>query len=318
MDAKISNMKQHRSLYAALAVYLVIFVYGFLFLHQAGISNRIINEIWDLGHIFAYAILLIFAIHLSPRFSRLSLLFQFVFAAVFASLLGMLIEVIQLYTGRTFSLHDVLLNIIGATAAVALFSPKVRMLNRNVARIIRLAAMISLIYVAKDAIVYGYDSYEAHRQFPVLFDLSSPFEVTRWRGQMVRYKSDVFENSKVLRAKFLPARYSTLVFDHFPRDWAGYSQIKMQIYNPQETELKLEFRIHDLEHYEGISPYSDRYNSKLVLKPGWNTEIISLESVKLSPRKRRMDMQHIHQLMLYFPNLAKAKTLLIGQISLGN
>lgn len=315
-DSLINRIKQNRLVYVGLAVYLVLFIYGFLFLHQAGISNRIVNELWDLGHIFAYAILLLFVVRLSRTFSGLSLVFQFILAAIFACLLGILIEFIQLYTGRTFSLHDVLLNVVGALTAVALVSPKIKTVNHFVAMTIRLAVVVSLLFVSKNAIVYGYDGYQAHRQFPVLFDLSSPFELTRWRGQMVRVDSEEFENSQVLHAEFLPARYSTLIFDHFPRNWQGYKQLEMVIYNPADTDVKLDIRIHDLEHFEGVSPYSDRFNSKLVFKPGWNTEVISLDTIRQSPRKRPMNMRHIHQLMLYFPNLTDAKTLLIRKISL--
>ena len=318
MDTRINNSKQHRILYVGLTIYLAIFVYGFLFLHQAGIGNRIVNELWDLCHIIAYAILLVFVIRLSRTYASLSLFYQFFLAAIIASLLGMLIEFIQLYTGRTFSLHDVLLNVVGALTAVALVSPKVKAVNGLTAKVIRLAVILSLLMVSKNAIIFGYDGYEAYRQFPVLFDLSSPFELTRWRGQMVKYDSGEFENSKVLRAEFLPTRYSTLIFDHFPRDWTGFKQIELDIYNPQSVDVKLHIRIHDLAHYEGISPYSDRYNSKLILKPGWNTEIISLDDIRLSPRKRQMDMRRIHQLMLFFPNISAAKTLLIRRISLGD
>lgn len=317
MDTLITNSKQNRILYAGLAIYLVIFVYGFLFLHQVGIGNRIVNEVWDLGHIFAYAVLLMFVIRLSRTYANLPLFYQFILAALFASTLGMLIEYIQLYTGRTFSLHDVLLNVVGALTAVALVSPKVKEVNALATRAIRIAVILSLLMVSKNAIIFGYDGYQAHRQFPVLFDLSSPFELTRWRGQMVKYDVDEFENGKVLRAEFLPARYSTLIFDHFPRDWTGFKQIELIVYNPESVDVKVHIRIHDLEHFEGVSPYSDRYNSKLIFKPGWNTEIISLDDVRLSPRKRQMDMRHIHQLMLYFPNLTTAKTLMIRQVSLG-
>lgn len=312
----INSIKQDRLIYAGLVGYLAVFIYGFLFLHQAGIGNRIVNELWDLGHIFAYAILLLFVVRLSRTFSDLSLWYQFIVAAIFACLLGMLIEVIQLYTGRTFSLHDVLLNVIGAVTAVALVSPKVKTVNHLMTIAIRLAVIVSLLFVSKNAIVYGYDGYQAHRQFPVLFDLSSPFELTRWRGQMVRVDKEEFENSEVLHAEFLPARYATLIFDHFPRNWQGYKQLEMVIYNPEDVDVKLDIRIHDLAHFEGVSPYSDRYNSKLMLKPGWNTEVISLDTIRQSPRTRTMNMRHIHQLMLYFPNLTEAKTLLIRRVSL--
>ena len=312
------NRKRYRLLTAGLAIYLVIFVYGFLFLHQTGVNNRILNEVWDLSHIIAYAILLMFVIRLSRTYASLTLILQFILAAAFAFVLGMLIEFLQLYTGRTYSLHDVLLNVVGAVTAVALLSPKIKTISRLTARLIQLAVILVLMLVLKNTIIFSYDNYLAHREFPVLFDLSGPFELTRWRGQMVRYDEDVYEAGKVLRAEFLPARYATLIFDYFPRDWTGFKQIDMVIFNPEQTDLKLYIRIHDLEHHEGISPYSDRYNSKLILKPGWNTSSILLEDVRLSPRKRQMDMRHIHQLMLYFPNLEAEKTLLIRQIRLAN
>ena len=215
-------------------------------------------------------------------------------------------------------MNDVLLNVIGASIGIAFFSPKLKMLDRRLVVLIRIAVMMSLLIVYRNAIIYAYDGYQSHIQFPVLFDLSSPFEMTRWRGQWVRYESSEYENAKVLHADFLPAKYPTLIFDHFPRDWSGYKHIEIVAYNPVHDDVSLYIRIHDFAHFEKTSHYGDRYNNKLRLKPGWNTLKIDLEDIRLAPRDREMDMRRIHQLMLFFPNLSSPKTLLIREIRLAN
>ena len=316
MDPLINNSKQNRTLYVVLAIYLVIFVYGFLFLRQAGIGNRILTAVWDLGHVLGFATLMVFVFKLSTSYARLSLIMQFLLAWVSASLLGLLIEFIQSYTGRSFSLNDVLLNLIGVTIGIAFFSPGLKSINRRVAILIRTIVFISLLVIYRDAMIFAYDGYESHQQFPVLLELSSPFELTRWRGHHVRYSRLEFEQKKVLKAEFKPARYATLTFDHFPRDWSGYKYIEIVAYNPEDSDVKLDIRVHDLAHVEHKSEYSDRFNSNLMLKPGWNTSKILLEEIKNAPRKRQMDMRHIHQVIFFFPNLTIPRTILFREIRL--
>ena len=316
MDTRINNSKQHRILYVGLTIYLAIFVYGLFILRQAGIGNRILSAVWDLGHVLGFAVLMVFVYKLSKLFTRSSLIIQFLLAWVSVSLLGLLIEIIQSYTGRSFSLNDVLLNVIGVTIGISFFSPRLKSINRSVAILMRTIVFISLLVIYRDAIIFAYDGYEARQQFPVLLELSSPFELTRWRGHHVRYTVQEFEQKKVLKAEFKPARYATLTFDHFPRDWSGYKYIEIVAYNPDDNDVKLDVRVHDLEHVEHKSEYSDRYNSNLKLKPGWNTFKILLGEIKTAPRKREMDMQHIHQVIFFFPHLTNPKTLLFRKIRL--
>lgn len=316
MGSLINKIQQSRFLYAGLALYLVIFIYGFLFLHQAESVNRVLKEVWNLGHILAFAGLMILVIKISKTYSNLPLSVQFILAGILAGLLGLSIEVVQRYTGRTFSLNDVLLNVIGALTAVALYSPKLRTADGRIVIVVRLVMILCILVVSKNAIIFSFDSYQAHRQFPVLLDLSNPFELTRWRGNSVKYKVANFEQTSGLQAEFRPAKYSTLILDHFPRDWSGYKNIKFVAYNAENDKIKIEIRIHDLTHVKSGAYYSDRFNGRLNLKPGWNTMIISLHDIKQAPRKREMDMRQIHQLMLYFPNLSVPKKLLIRDIRL--
>lgn len=316
MESLINNTLRTRLLYAGLALYLAIFIYGFLFLHKGGLGNRILNETWDLGHVLGFGVLIFFIIRLSSTCSRLPLVRQFVFASLFAISLGFCIEVIQLFTGRSFSLHDVFLNVVGAVTAVAFLSPNMSTVSYRLKLIIRLAAFSSLLFVSREVIIFSYDAYQANRQFPVLVDQSTPFELTRWRGHPVRYGIDEFNQTKVLKAEFLPAKYSTLVLDYFPRDWTGYQQMIIIIYSPGAQAEKLFIRLHDLAHIENDSHYTDRFNGELILEPGWNTFTLSLNAIQHAPRKRQMDMRHIHQLMLYFPHLTENKTLLIREIRL--
>lgn len=281
-------------------------------------GNRILHEAWDLGHVFGFAALMFFIIQLSPTYTGLSLVRQFILAGLFAILLGFTVEVIQLYTGRSFSVNDVLLNVIGAITALVFLTPRFSVLDRKIKIFIRVAVILSLLLISKEVFIFSYDAYQAHRQFPVIVDQSTAFELTRWRGSTVKYTIEHFEQLKVLKAEFLPARYSTLVLDYFPRDWSAYKKIKMLVYNPEGQPEKIFIRLHDLAHVEKESPYSDRFNGEFIIEPGWNTFILSLSEIQQAPRRRQMDMRRIHQLMLYFYHLTEKKTLFIREIRLTN
>ncbi len=296
-------------------VYLVLFVYGFLILHAAEDRNRVMNELWDLGHVAGFFSLLFFLYKTSRFFNALSWQLQLLVALSAAVTLGLSIELIQYYTGRTFSIHDVYLNIVGTLAGVAVFSNWVKLQRKTIVWLLRVLVLFLMLTVSRDAIVYSLDAMHARQQFPALISLEHPFEVSRFSGAKVRMAVRQFEQHEVIEAKFMPARYSTLTLDHFPRDWSAYKTLKLDLYNGQNEAAEIHLRIHDIEHFPRAI-YTDRFNASYPLQPGWNTVQISLEAVRQAPRGREMDMTKIHQLMLYFFRQTEQRRILIRRIGL--
>lgn len=299
----------------ALIVYLALFVYGFLILHAVEDRNRIMNELWDLGHVAGFFSLMFFVYKTSRVFSGLSWRLQLLVAVTAASVLGLIIEVIQFYTGRSFSIHDVYLNIVGTLTGVAIFSNWNKFLSKKIVWLLRVLVLLLWLTVSRDAIVYSLDAMHARQQFPSLISLEYPFELSRFNGAKVHVEVVQFEQHDVIEAEFMPAKYSTLTLDHFPRDWTGYKTLKLDLYNGQDEEAEIHLRIHDIAHFPGTL-YTDRFNASYPLQPGWNTVQISLEAVRQAPRGREMDMTKIHQLMLYFFRQTEQRKILIRRIGL--
>lgn len=299
----------------ALLCYIAVFIYGFLLVHAAENRNRIVNELWDLGHVAAYFSLFFFVYKTSRFFNVLSWRMQLLVAACTAGIVGLIVEVIQRYTGRSFSWHDIYLNLVGTVTAVVLLSGWMKQQARKVSWSLRFLVLMLLSIVSLDAMVYTLDAVYARQQFPILLAPRYPFELTRLSGAKVKLSVQKFETNDVVAAEFLPARYSTLIFDHFPRDWSGYQQLKMEIYNDGDTPEELHVRLHDIDHFPDAA-YTDRFNATYQLLPGWNSILISLEAVRMAPNSRKMNMHKIHQMMLYFYKLNKRRSLLIRQLRL--
>lgn len=299
----------------AMLGYLAVFVYGFLLLHAAEDRNRIINEIWDLGHVGAYFVLIFLVYRISDTFNALSLQWQLLVAMCAAITIGLVVEFIQLYTGRSFSLNDVFLNVVGTVAGITLFTGWRKYQSRKVVWLLRVLVIILFAVISREAVIYSLDAWQARQEFPSLLSLKYPFEMTRLSGPRVKLGVMHFEEQPVAEVLFLPAKFSTLTLDHFPRDWSSYRTLRMELYNDSDDRFGLYVRVHDIKHFPR-SLYSDRFNATYLLQPGWNSILISLDSIRNAPRSRSMDMKNIHQLMLFCYKLSVQRRVLIRYIGL--
>jgi hypothetical protein len=197
-----------------------------------------------------------------------------------------------------------------------LLSKWMRSVSKWSAWVIRIAVLILLLTVSRTAILYSVDAVLARKEFPVLVSSEYPFDITRLSGAKVSLQNVVIGHEKLIEANFHPARYSTLVIDHFPRNWSGQKSLKLELYNDGDT-IEMYMRIHDMEHFPEAR-HSDRFNSQYELQRGWNTISVSLDMVQHAPASRQMDMQKIHQIMLFFHKLPEQRHILIRQVSLEN
>jgi hypothetical protein len=58
-------------------------------------------------------------------------------------------------------------------------------------------------------------------------------------------------------------------------------------------------RIHDETHLGNGFKYTDRFNKRVFLKPGWNTVVIDLLEVERAPQNRMMDLSRIENVALF-------------------
>lgn len=279
---------------------LAVICYGLFLVPNDDQASRGANEIWNLGHIAAFWIIWTFVFNLFPRFQRFSTVQLILIVLATTLVVAELIEIVQGWIGRDNEWQDVWDSGVGALLAITFCSVQIRALAQWMRIAWRVLALSTLVIVPWTVWSNLADVVIIQREFPVLSNFSTPFEMTRWR----RNHADISLHSSVgqrdyLSVTFRPGLYSTVKFKYFHRDWRGYQRLVLDLTNPETQAYKVILRIHDRWHKQHHFALSDRFNRTLVLKPGRQQIVIPLAEVARAPKTRKMDMAHLQELMLF-------------------
>jgi len=162
------------------------------------------------------------------------------------------------------------------------------------------------------------DTINAYRSFPVLSDLESPYELTRWSGNQLEIEKLGATNNHVLGITFTTDEYSNLTFESFPGDWTGFSSISFRVFNDDTNDRILILRIHDQDHRASNWDYNDRFNQVINLASGWNKISIDLNLVRVRPMNREIDMSKIEEIIIFSNNYQTSARLYFDDFRLEN
>jgi len=112
--------------------------------------------------------------------------------------------------------------------------------------------------------------------------------------------------------------YSGVSLNMFPRDWRSYKALEIGIYNPDQNIISMTCRIHDRIHVQGPQRYSDRFNRRYTIQPGWNRILIPLRDVKEAPDGRSMDLKAVMAVGLFATRLDHPRFVYLDHIRLLN
>ncbi|MBN1626088.1 MAG: hypothetical protein JW944_06140 [Deltaproteobacteria bacterium] len=151
----------------------------------------------------------------------------------------------------------------------------------------------------------------------VLFDFESDNELDRfhWKCRTLLSLSEdhATHGNRSLMLELYPSGYpgmSPLLKD---KDWRAYESLNLDIYNPEEKEMKIVVRIDD----RGDAPdYDDRYNHSFVLMPGSNRINIPLNTLVTSGTKRNLDLKDIQALVIFMVNPLEKHRVFIDYVRL--
>ena len=137
----------------------------------------------------------------------------------------------------------------------------------------------------------------------VLFDFESDSDLDRmhWKCHSLFHLSDkhVSHGTKSLHLEFYPSAYPGFNPNLVKKDWQGYKAFCFNIYNPGEKELRITVRIDDRDD---APEYPDRYNHSFTIKPAMNRIRIPLDSLVTTGTHRKLDLNSIHQLIIFMVN----------------
>lgn len=106
--------------------------------------------------------------------------------------------------------------------------------------------------------------------------------------------------------------YPGVTFSNFDPDWTGYGALVFDVYNPEQSDLRLSARIDDRE----APDYADRFNKAIVLSPGDNRVSIPFADLVTSGTKRRLDLREIRKVALFLAKPRDRHTLYLDRVRL--
>jgi len=305
--------KRKAILYSFAALLLALFFVG-------GPDNqapRSIDAIWNLGHIVFFALLVTLIPWQSRALAARHWLFHFLVVVVLSAALGTLIELIQYGVGRDADLQDVFRDILGGVL-VFVFAPIKKTMANSFLYSLRIAALLLLAIELFPVSFALYDEMLAREQFPILANFETTSELDRWRGNasFKIVEQPAASGQKSLRIDLGTERYSGVNFKYFPGNWQDYQTLKFDINNPEETPLTIICRIHDLQHTRGEQLYSDRYNRRFILAPGWNEIAIAIQDIIQSPATRELSIEDINAIGLFVSHLTEPRSIYLDYLRL--
>ncbi len=298
-------------------VFALIVITGLLFAPLPA-SNLWWREAVNSGHTLLF-IFLSFIIY-SQFSARMRLLNGFVIyllVLIIGMLLGVAIEVLQSIGQRETSLNDIVGNFFGLMTGlclIAVFNLKKISYQKFASVVIVIAATGFLWFGLNSLLRLSWHYIERHNAFPVIVDFDA-----NWSSSFVRYNNASMV--KMLTSDQQSHHFVQLNSGDYPGisiiepepDWSGYRNLHLKIVSMSEYAHYMILRVHDDKHNQD---HLDRFNKKLLIKPGLNTFSISLNQIRYGAVDRELDLKNIAGLILFSGKLKDPLQIVVADISL--
>ncbi|HUV30781.1 MAG TPA: hypothetical protein VMY05_06825 [Acidobacteriota bacterium] len=314
----------------AAPVILALIILGSLFLVKLPEHTNLWREAGSFGHLPLFGLLSLVFLNLSRRLLGAGLrtrLNHYRLALAASIVSGGLVELVQYFGPRDADLWDLALDAVGSLVFLAVVATFDRHLSegdrpwgRAPARAIRAAAVLLVLagfiptglwlgsYAYRSANLPCLCRFESFWENRFLAAAHADLEITPsptyWRRE---------KTSKTAHVLFKPAPYSTVALVEPYPDWTGYRSLAMTLFNPRDTAVTLDLRIHDRRHN---NQYHDRYNKTLSLSPGENVVTISLNEIEYAPVGRRLDMRSLAAVSLFAADLSDTLSVFLDEVCL--
>jgi len=134
----------------------------------------------------------------------------------------------------------------------------------------------------------------------VLFDFEADEELDQfhWQCHTLFALSDehATHGTKSLKLELYPSEYPGLAPMIKNTNWSYYKVLRFDVYNAQDSDIKLSVRIDDSKDYPD---YADRFSKSFIVKPGTNTIRIPFDSLITSGTKRLLNMKMIYRFLIF-------------------
>ncbi len=294
---KSSGTGSQRALAASLVV-VVLFAIQFANPSRGGLWLR---TFYDSLHVPLFGVIAVCLLLVTPAAWG----FRTRMVAVSGLVIGLsaLSEAAQIPVERDASIADFLANLAGAAGflIVAVTCMRNVPVSRMRARLLRLVGTAFVIapLVPLALVTAAYAERASALPSLVRFDSQLSRVFVHPQGARLNVKRDQSSGRAFAEIVLLEGTWPGVTFDDIWPNWEGYSDLVVEIENPDAEELSISIRVNDRQHHEGSQEYGDRFNRKIALAPGLNVIRISLHDVELAPESRKMDLADISKLIIF-------------------
>lgn len=237
-------------------------------------------------------------------------------------LLAFLIEWAQVGVDRTPQIGDLVRDILGSLVTLAFFTPSRSKISKTGLHIFQFSVILMILLVIFPLATALIDEAISRKQFPVLADFETPFEISRWEGTTnLRIDQEKARHGKLsLRVELATDRYSAAELKYLPSDWRDYSSLQFSVFNSSSDPLKIHCGIFDTFHITNRDTnketFYDRFNSTFTLSHGWNDIKISLDHMARAQRKREIDPSDIRGFDIMVMRLPRPEVIYVDYVRL--
>ena len=283
------------------------------------------NNLWwrealNSGHTLLF-VFFSFVIHSQlsarQRFSNIFVLYLLVL--IIGMLLGVAIEVLQSIGQREASLNDLYSDFLGMMAGLCLISLlelKKSHYQKFVSILVGIAATGFLLLGLNPLLQLSWHYIERHNAFPVIVDFDADWSSSfvRFNGaRMIKVSAFNQQGYHLHLVQFDVGDYPGISVIEPEPDWSNYHSLHLKVYSMDERDHYMVLRVHDEKHN---LEHSDRFNKKLLIRPGLNEFSLSLNQIRYSPADRELDLKNISGLILFSSKREQPFQLSVSNISL--
>ena len=160
--------------------------------------------------------------------------------------------------------------------------------------------------------------HNSHQKVLVLNDFERDADLNRllWKCRTTYSlsKKNATHGKKCLKLTAYPAAYPGLglLLNNKEHDWRGYQKLCIDLLNPSQNELRLNYRLDDQRN----PSYTDRVNGHLQVKSGLNRIKLDIAALRTSGTDRQLNLGKIRSVLFFFSSPKKPTVLYVDFIRL--
>lgn len=270
---------------------------------------------WNFGHplfFFCANYLLLGSLITNKNKSHIN---AYLIAALFTLLTGISTELIQAKFSREPSIDDLYRNFLGLAIAIFWFFPPKNIIIIWTGRVISACGLLHMLALVT---MLAASEQQRRNNMPILFNFEKIQALQQLGGSANRAltKKYASEGNSSLEIQLSSQPFSGISLKKMPGNWSEYTHFSMDVFNPSNTSILVTIRVDDFQHSRNPKGYSDRFNQRIELVPGWNHWSIALTEIANRPQQRLLSLSNISSIGLFSSGLAEPQSIYLDNVRL--